>query len=90
MKSTGWKGSHKGNMENSIHNIDTKWFENESGEFPAIVMGLNLYNTDDIESFLDFAIEQFKNQRMCSPPDTQNMTISIAGDTTAKDFNLNP
>jgi len=27
-------------MPNSIHNLDTKRFRNDTGEFPAIVMGL--------------------------------------------------
>ncbi len=73
-------------MENSIHNLDTKWFSNESGEFPAIVMGLNILDVESAEAFVDHAMEQFKNQRMCSPPNTANMTVTIAGDMTAEDF----
>jgi len=73
-------------MPNSIHNLDTKLFKNQSGEFPAIVMGLNVQDRQTVDSFLNHVVEQFKNQRMCSPPDTANMTITIAGEMTAEEF----
>lgn len=73
-------------MPNSIHNLDTKWFRNDTGEFPAIVMGLNIVDDDTAESFLDHVVEQFKNQRMCSPPTTANMTITIVGNMSAERF----
>jgi hypothetical protein len=73
-------------MPNSIHNLGTTWFNNESGEFPAIVMGLNIEDRQTTDSFLDHVIQQFKNQRMCSPPTTANMTITLAGDMTAEEF----
>jgi hypothetical protein len=73
-------------MPNSIHNLDTKWFQNETGEFPAIVMGLNIPDPGAADSFVDHVVDQFKNQRMCSPPETANMTITLAGDITAERF----
>ena len=73
-------------MANSIHNLDTKWFKNDSGEFPAIVMGLNILDTARADLFLDEVVELFKKQRMCSPPQTANMTVTLAGDMTAEDF----
>jgi hypothetical protein len=73
-------------MPNSIHNLDTKLFQNETGEFPAIVMGLNIPDPKDADSFVDHVVDQFKNQRMCSPPETANMTITLAGDLTAERF----
>jgi|SRR5215469_1361463 len=73
-------------MPNSIVNLDTKWFENESGKFPAIVMGLNIVELSSVEAFVDHAIEKFKYQRMCSPPNTANMMITVAGVISAEDF----
>jgi hypothetical protein len=73
-------------MLNSIHNLETKWFKNDSGDFPAIVMGLNIQDRQAADSFLDHVIQQFKNQRMCSPPTTANMTITLAGEMTAEEF----
>jgi hypothetical protein len=73
-------------MPNSIHNLDTKWFRNATGEFPAVVMGLNLSEVETVDSFLDHVVEQFKNQRMCSPPETAHLTITVAGDLTAEQF----
>jgi hypothetical protein len=73
-------------MPNSIHNLDTKWYRNDAGEFPAIVMGLNIFDENNAESFLDHVIQQFKNQRMCSPPTTAHMTITLAGNMSAERF----
>lgn len=73
-------------MPNSIHNLTTKSFKNDSGEFPAIVMALNIGEISTVDTFLDDVVEQFKRQRMCSPPRTANMTITIVGDMTAEDF----
>jgi len=74
------------NHANSIQNLDTKWFRNDAGEFPAIVMGLDILDEATAESFLDHVIEQFKSQRMCSPPTTGHMTITIAGNMSAERF----
>ena len=71
---------------NSIHNLDTKWFRNDAGEFPAIVMGLNIFDEETAGSFLDEVIEQFKGQGMCSPPTTAHMTITVAGNLSAERF----
>lgn len=73
-------------MPNSIHNLDTKVFQNDSGEFPAIVMGLDIPDAESAADFLDHVIQQFKNQRMCSPPHTANMTITLTGSMTAERF----
>jgi hypothetical protein len=71
---------------NSIHNLDTKWFRNDTGEFPAIVIGLDIGDEETAESFLDHVIEQFKSQRMCSPPTTAHMSITVAGNMNAERF----
>ena len=73
-------------MPNSIHNLETKWFQNDSGEFAAIVIGLEIPDAETADAFVDHVIEQFKNQRMCSPLTTANMTITIAGNLTAECF----
>jgi hypothetical protein len=73
-------------MPNSIHNLDTKVFRNDSAEFPAIVMGLDIRDMETADSFLDHVIQQFKNQRMCSPPATANMTITLSGEMSAERF----
>jgi hypothetical protein len=73
-------------MPNSIHNLDTKLFRNQTGEFPAIVMGLDIPDAQTTDSFLDHVVEKFKNQRMCSPPTTANMSITLTGALTAEQF----
>lgn len=74
------------NHGNSIHNLDTKWFRNDAGEFPAVVMGLDILDEATAEAFLDHVIEQFKSQRLCSPPTTAHMTITVAGNMSAARF----
>jgi hypothetical protein len=73
-------------MPNSIHNLGTKVFRNDSGEFPAVVMGLDIPDIETADSFLDHVVQQFKNQRMCSPPTTANLTITLSGNMTAERF----
>ena len=73
-------------MKNSIHNLDTKWYENETGEFPAIVMGLNVHDSNNLERFMGEVVEEFKVHRTCSPPETVHMSITILGYLTSKEF----
>jgi len=73
-------------MPNTIQILDTRMFENETGKFPAILMGLNIPDSGDDEAFLDSIVEKWKCQRMCSPPETANMTITLVGDMTAARF----
>jgi len=73
-------------QQNSIHNLDTKAFRNDSGEFAAIVMGLDIGDPARLEPFVAHVLQQFKNQRMCSPPSTDHLTIAIAGEVTAQQF----
>lgn len=73
-------------MPNVIHNLDTRTFHNQSGENPVIVMGLDIPELDVVESFLDHVVEQFKNQRMCSPPTTAHLTFTISGGLSAERF----
>jgi len=49
-------------------------------------MGLNILDPEHAEAFLDSVVEKWKCQRMCSPPTTANMTITLAGDMTAARF----
>ncbi len=71
---------------NSIHNLETKEFQNETGLFPAIVMGLDILDIENAEDFIDHVVEKFKAQRTCSPVDTINMTVTIVGEMTAEEF----
>lgn len=76
---------------NSVHNSATKSYQTDDGlEFPAVVLGLNIHCIKTYPKFMDEVIELFKNQRMCSPPETNHLTITIAGlidsQTFVKDF----
>ena len=73
-------------MQNRIHNLATKVFRNETGEFPAIVLGIELHDPSAASRFFDDVIEQFKAQRMCSPPETANMVVTLTGSVAADEF----
>jgi hypothetical protein len=56
---------------------------------PQLLWKRNLAGILDDEStasFLDHVIEQFKNQRMCSPPIAAQMTITITGNMSSERF----
>ncbi|MDA7920608.1 hypothetical protein N9B73_02530 [Verrucomicrobiales bacterium] len=72
--------------KNEVHNVATNRFENEAGEFDAIVIGLNIHDPDSFGEFVSEVVELFKNQRMISPPDTANMTITMEGECSAQEF----
>jgi hypothetical protein len=47
---------------------------------------LDIPDPESVEPFLDQVVEQFKNQRMCSPPPTAHLTITVAGKISAERF----
>jgi len=44
---------------------------------PAIMMGINIKDLAHADEFIGHIAEQFKLQRMMSPPDTQAMLITL-------------
>jgi hypothetical protein len=73
-------------MANSLYNIDTKFIKREDQEVPVVVMGLDIDDLDNLESFITSAAETFRNQRMCSPPSTSSMLVTLIGSCTAEQF----
>ncbi len=62
---------------NSIVNLKTVNTDSPSGAIPVIVMGLNIDDLDSADEFILEAAEKFKLQRMCSPPTTSAMLITV-------------
>ena len=73
-------------MENKVNNIDTRVTERDGQPLTMVVMGLNVYDLSRIEEFLPVAIDAFKNQRMCSPPDTGGLFVTLMGELTSEEF----
>jgi hypothetical protein len=79
-------GATSTKRHNSIHNLDTKWFRNDTGEFPAIVMGLDIGDQET------WALYRSRHRAVQEPADAQptnrphDMTITVAGDVSAERF----
>jgi hypothetical protein len=71
---------------NTIANLKTLNLESAEGSVNAIVMGLNIRDLASADSFIMEACEKFKMQRMCSPPDTSVLLITIVTEMPASQF----
>jgi hypothetical protein len=72
---------------NSIANIKTANLQSEDGQSVAvIVMGLNIRDLETADAFIQEVAEKFKAQRMCSPPDTSMMLVTIVSEMPVAHF----
>jgi hypothetical protein len=71
---------------NSIANLKTVNAQSADGPVPVIVMGLNIGDEDRVDEFVREVVEKFKAQRMCSPPTTAVMLITIMSPMPLKRF----
>ena len=62
---------------NTIANLKTMNLQSSDGPVTMIVMGLNIREPQTADAFVQEVVEKFKVQRMCSPPDTSMMLITI-------------
>jgi hypothetical protein len=53
---------------------------------PYVVAYIAVDEPSSAESFVEEVAEKTKLQRMCSPPDTAHLMVTIVGDLTAPDF----
>ena len=74
-------------MANSIANLKTPMMKNASGEaVPILIMGLTLDDVTTLNTFIQHAVTQFRNQRMISPPQTATMLVTLIGTVTVEQF----
>ncbi|HZZ45072.1 MAG TPA: hypothetical protein VFE58_19200 [Tepidisphaeraceae bacterium] len=71
---------------NSIVNLKTVNAQSPDGPVPVIVMGLNIGDETQADDFVYEVAEKFKAQRMCSPPTTAAMLITIVSTMPLKRF----
>jgi hypothetical protein len=71
---------------NTIANLKTMHLQSADGPVTAIVMGLNIGDTQSADAFIQEVAEKFKAQRMCSPPDTSMMLITLLSEMPARRF----
>jgi len=71
---------------NTITDLKTVALQSEVGTSVAVLMSLDIRDEDLAEKFVGEAAEKFKLQRMCSPPETNTLMITIIGDFAAARF----
>lgn len=71
---------------NTIANLKTMNLQSADEQVTAIVMGLNIREPETADAFIREVAEKFKLQRMCSPPDTSVMLVTIISEMPAASF----
>ena len=66
-------------MANEIAKLATVELESEQGPVYGVSIALNVDTPRETRTFALHVIEQFKVQRMCSPPDTSVLIVSVIG-----------
>ena len=76
-------GGSKPQALNTIANLKTVSAQSLDGPITLIVIGLNIPDLQNADSFVKNVAEKFKVQRMCSSPDTSQLLITIISDMPA-------
>lgn len=71
---------------NTIANLETVELELDGETMIGIMMALSVQDASCYEAFMSEVVEAFKSQRMCSPPETQALLVTMIGELTADAF----
>jgi hypothetical protein len=72
---------------NSVSVIKTvDGLQSPEGLVAAVMIGVDINDSSTAESFIAEVAEQFKSQRMISPPGTNALMITLVGDLSAARF----
>jgi hypothetical protein len=71
---------------NTIANLKALNLQSAEGPVAAIVIGLNIPDVQGADSFIQEVAEKFKLQRMCSPPTTSVLLITVVTELPAARF----
>ncbi len=71
---------------NKIHNCVTKVADRNGEALVMVVIGLDFPDLANVDDFFPKVVEIFKNQRMCSPPETAGLFITLMGQLTTEEF----
>lgn len=73
-------------MANRIHNVATQTAERNGRAFPMVVIGLDVDDLAEVDLFMEKVVDTFKNQRMCSAPQTSGLFVTLIGALTTEMF----
>lgn len=71
---------------NSLAKIETVELHDKDGQLTAIMVALNIAAPETTTAFIQEVAETFKKQRMCSPPNTAGLLVTIIGQLSAEAF----
>jgi hypothetical protein len=71
---------------NRIRSLNTATLESPNGPVVAIMMALDIAEVSQLDDFLNLVVEKFKAHRMCSPPETAALLVTIIGNVSAEHF----
>lgn len=71
---------------NTLAKIETVVLDGEDGPLTAIMVALNIVAPETAPAFIREVAETFKAHRMCSPPNTAGLLITIIGELSADAF----
>lgn len=71
---------------NTISSLKTVALQSATGSGIAILIGLDIPDEEAADSFVGDVAEKFKLHRMCSPPETDTLLITIIGNVHAAYF----
>jgi hypothetical protein len=66
-------------MANEIASLETVELEGEDGPVVAIMVALNMTESDEAPAFVRHVAEKVLQQRMISPPETSMLLVTLIG-----------
>ncbi len=73
-------------MPNRIENIATRLVKRDGRQTPVIMLGLGVDDLASVDQFMTEVVATFRNHRMCSPPETSVLLVTLVGDLDAEGF----
>jgi hypothetical protein len=72
------------NSVSAIKTVDN--LQSPQGPLVAIMIGANILDAATFDAFVSEVAEQFKMQRMASPPNTNGLLVTLTGEISAARF----
>ena len=71
---------------NRIRSLDTKTLDSPNGPIVAIMMAVDVFDANRLIDFMPIVVDKFKAHRLCSPPETSALLVTLIGDISAEQF----
>ena len=71
---------------NTLARIETVELDGADGPLTAVMLSLDIADRANAPAFIREVAETFKAHRMCSPPETAGLLVTIMGELSAEQF----